>query len=207
MIGVDENTTNSFDIGYDAPMIDAGTEDLYWTINSSKFTIQAVSNFDENQIIPIGIVTANEGMSTIRVSGLENIPTSTEIFIHDNETGLDHDIKENAFSIALPIGTYNDRFSLRFSGNTLGTNNQTVTKPLLYFTNNDNTINIKNNSLSNTIKSVSIFNLLGQFIASYKTNDANQLEIKIPVHQMAAGTYIVKVNAEQGNFSEKIIIN
>jgi len=207
LVGADENATSSFDIGYDAPMIDANDEDLYWPINGTQFTIQAITDFNENQIIPIGIKTATEGLSTIKVAGLENIPESTQLYIHDKETGNDYDIKNSEFSIALPIGDNTDRFSLRFTGNALGIVTPDNVKPLLYFTNNDSMLNIKNNSLTRNITSVNLFNLLGQSVGTYKVENTNQQDIKIPLQQVASGTYIVKVTTDKGDFSEKIIIN
>jgi len=207
LVGVDENTTSGFDIGYDAPMIDANTEDLYWPIDGNKFTIQALSNFDENQIVPIGIVTATEGICTIKIAGLENIQDATSLFLHDNVTGTDYDLRSGDFTITLPIGVYNDRFSLRFSGNALGTHNSgSAIRPLLYFTNSNQTLNIQNNSINTLVKSVSLFNLLGQAVGEYRVADSAQTDIKIPLLSMVSGTYIVKVKTDSGNFGEKIII-
>jgi hypothetical protein len=124
-------------------------------------------------------------------------------------TGDDHNIKSNDFSIALPIGTYNDRFSLRFSGNMLGVNNPSAhTEPLIYFTNSNQTLNIKNTNINKAITAVSLFNVLGQLIDNYDVSQENQEEIQLPIQNIAAGTYIVKVSTENGTgFSKKIIKN
>lgn len=208
LVGVDQNATNSFDIGYDAPMIEQNPDDLYWNINDGKYTIQAVSNFNTNQIIPIGLKTSIEGLSIIKIGGLENIAESTEIYIHDGETGIDYNIRNSDFTMALPIGEYNNRFSLRFSGQSLGTNNPIETNPIIYFTNNDSSLNISNQNLNLNLKSVSLFNLLGQLIATYNLENTNQQNIRIPILNLANGTYIVKVATDTTkNFSQKILKN
>ncbi len=207
LVGTDENTSNSFDIGYDAAMIDANTEDMYWSIDGGKFTIQAVPNFNEDEIIPFGIVTENEGLTTVSVTELENLPESTPLFIHDNVTGIDYDIRNSDFTIALPIGNYTDRFSLRFTGQTLGTTTQTALNPIVYFTNSNNTLNIKTNTLTNNLKTVVLYNLLGQSISNYTLNNDSQ-DIHIPISNIASGTYIVKISTDSGSsFSQKIIKN
>ncbi|MFV8280060.1 LamG domain-containing protein, partial [Christiangramia marina] len=38
----DVNTTDGFDLGYDAPLIENNVEDLYWMIDESEFVIQGV---------------------------------------------------------------------------------------------------------------------------------------------------------------------
>ncbi|MGL2967295.1 T9SS type A sorting domain-containing protein [Flavobacterium sp. XGLA_31] len=207
LIGSDENATNSFDIGYDAPMIDANTEDMYWNISGSKFTIQAVPNFNTDAIIPIGIVTENEGLSIISVSETENIPESTQIYLHDNATGIDYNIKNNDFSAALPVGNYTDRFSLRFSEQTLGTTLSNTSNPMIYFTNSNNTLNIKRNTLTNNLKTIGLYNLLGQSVSDYAIKGSEE-QIHIVLGNIASGTYIVKILCDDGsNFSQKIIKN
>ncbi|NNT72452.1 T9SS type A sorting domain-containing protein [Flavobacterium sp. IMCC34852] len=208
LVGVDQNATNLFDIGYDAPIIELNSDDLYWNIGEVKYNIQAVSNFSTDQIIPIGIKTSTEGLSTIKLADLENISESTEIYIHDNETGIDHNIRNSDFAIALPIGEYNNRFSLRFASQALGINNSTVINPIIYFTNNDSHLNIKNSDLNLTLKSVTLFNLLGQQITTYNLDNADQQNIRIPILDITKGTYIVKILADNNRtFSQKIVKN
>jgi hypothetical protein len=52
-LSTDPNTTNQFDIGYDALML--GTSDMYWELQDSELVIQAIPNFNDDQIIPVGI--------------------------------------------------------------------------------------------------------------------------------------------------------
>jgi hypothetical protein len=208
LVGVDENSTNSFDIGYDAPMIDLNTDDLYWNISNSKNTIQAVPHFNSDQIIPLGIRTSVEGLTTVKIAGLENISESTNIYIHDSETGLDHNIRNSEFAISLPIGEYDNRFSLRFSGQTLGVNDPIKVNPIIYFTNVDSSLNIRNTDINTTLKSVTLFNLLGQQMATYSIENSNQQDLKITLSNIASGTYIVKITTDFGRtFSQKILKN
>jgi hypothetical protein len=206
LVGTDDNASNGFDIGYDAPMIDLNNDDFFWNIDSNKFIIQAVSNFDSNQIIPIGIKTSVEGLSTIKILGLENVAETTGLFIHDNQTGTDHNLRTDDFSISLPIGDYNDRFSLRFIGQSLGVNDFNQNNPIIYFTNNDNLLNIKNQKLNINLKKVTVYNILGQFISSYNIENINQENIQILINNIVSGTYIVKVTSEDNKiYSQKII--
>lgn len=208
LVGVDENATNQYDIGYDAMINDINTEDLYWNNNNTKLTIQAVSDFNPDQILPLGIITSSEGLSSIKIESLENISDNVNIYIYDNQTGLYHDIRSNDFEISLPIGEYNDRFSVRFSAEALGVNPITANNPILFFTNIDNSLNIKNTNSNLNLKMVQLYNLLGQFISEYPIENANQENIKIPIKNIASGTYIVKTTTDTNqSFSQKIIKN
>ncbi|QBZ97669.1 Ig-like domain-containing protein [Flavobacterium sangjuense] len=203
LVGVDENTTSFFDVGYDAPIIDENADDLYWKTTDAKLTIQAVSDFNTDQILPLGLKASTSGTYTIKVDTLENISEDTQLYIHDAETGMDYDIKNDDFSISLPIGIYNDRFSLRFSGNALGTYNPSQnSSPIIYFTNSNDVLHINTKEI---IKTVKLYNILGQFISENKIDNLGSENIEIPYKNLASGNYIVKVITEENRiFAEKI---
>jgi formate/nitrite transporter FocA (FNT family) len=97
---------------------------------------------------------------------------------------------------------------LRFSGQTLGTNNPVEVIPIIYFTNADSSLNIRNTDINTNLKSVTLFNLLGQQIATYSIENWSQQDLKIPMSNIASGTYIVKIITDFGRtFSQKILKN
>jgi SprB repeat/Disaggregatase related repeat/Secretion system C-terminal sorting domain len=210
LVTADNNTTNQFDIGYDAPMYDTNDNDIFWKISNSQFVIQAVPDFNTSQVLPLGIVVANEGEVTIKIDTLENVPSSTKIYLHDNVTGNYHDIRNNDFKIALPIGEYSNRFSLKFESQTLsvGENdaNDTNDGILVFYLKNDKTLIIKNDNLDSTVNSVSLFNILGQSLEKWDVKDKEQTNIQIPIKNLSSGIYVTKVKTSNGDFSKKIII-
>ncbi|MFE3846811.1 PKD-like domain-containing protein [Flavobacterium sp. LB3P45] len=207
LVGADANTTNQFDIGYDGLMFDTSENDMFWEISNSQFVIQGVPNFDDNQILPLGITIANEGLSTIKIDALENMPNTTKIYLHDNLTDIYHELMENAFKISLAVGEYTNRFSLRFTDKTLKVNDFTLPENIfIYFTNNTKSLNIKNNFTNGTVNKVFLFNLLGQSIANWDVEEQKQNNIQIPIKNVPAGVYIVKVKTTKGIFSKKIVI-
>ena len=121
---------------------------------------------------------------------------------------LYHDIKEKDLEINLTAGTLADRFSLRFNNpSTLSVNNFDINEAVkVTFANNDNSINIKNNLLNETVQSVTLYNILGQSINKWNVKDQAQTKIKIPVTNVSSGTYIVKVQTTNGDISKKVII-
>ena len=145
-----------------------------------KFTLDAIEKLDENQ----------------------------NVYIYDNVTNTYHDIRNQAFEVNLPAGTISDRFSLRFKNtSTLGVDNFGDSKTIaVAFTNNNNSINIKNDVLDRTVKTVTLYNILGQSISSWDIKNENQSKIEIPVTNVSSGTYIVKVHTTKGDVNKKIII-
>ena len=206
LVGADTNTSNLFDIGYDAPMIDVNQDDMYWNISNGKFVIQGIPDFNIAQILPLGIKVTTAGTSKIKINTLENIPTSTDIYLFDNATGIYHDIKNQDFSADLPIGEYNDRFSLRFTTETLSTDEAVLNDGIIIFTDNNHILNIKNTISDVRVEAVVLYNILGQSVAKWDVANEEQQNIKIPVEHIRSGTYIVKLKTTDGALSKKVII-
>ncbi|ESU22914.1 hypothetical protein FEDK69T_16930 [Flavobacterium enshiense DK69] len=206
LLGADFNTSNLFDLGYDAMMLDVNRDDIFWYISNEKFVIQAVKNFNINQIIPIGIKISTVGTSKIKIDGLENIPPSKEIYLFDGVTGLYHDLRNGDFTAQLPIGEYADRFSLRFAIETLSPDDMDAINGIMVFADSNHILNIKNNFTDTRVESVQLFNILGQSIEKWNVADEEQRNIKIPVEHIRSGTYIVRLKASNGLLSKKVII-
>ncbi|MFT5715480.1 MAG: hypothetical protein ACI9WT_002064, partial [Flavobacterium sp.] len=145
--------------------------------------------------------------STIKIDALENIPNNLDIYLHDNVTGIYHDIKNNDYPISLPIGMYNNRFSLQFVNKLYDIDKTKLGEGILvYYTNNNEMLNIKNRFIDATVDQVSLFNILGQKLTNWDIDDIKQNNIQIPIQNVSSGVYIVKINTSKGDFSEKIII-
>ena len=208
LLGADDNSTNQFDIGYDAQMFDTNDNDMYWELGDLQLVIQAVQNFNDDKIIPFGLSVANEGESTIKIDALENIPNNLDIYLHDNVTGIYHDIKNNDYPISLPTGMYNNRFSLQFVNKLYDIDKTKLGEGILvYYTNNNEMLNIKNRFIDATVDQVSLFNILGQKLTNWDIDDIKQNNIQIPIRNISSGVYIVKLKTSKGDFSEKIIIH
>jgi hypothetical protein len=209
LVGVDENATNTFDLGYDAPLIESNKEDMYWSFNNTKFTIQAVNNFDSDQVLPFGIKTNKTGLSTIRIDALENIDDTTQIYVHDKDTDLYHNLKESNFQLSLPVGEYLNRFEITFSlpntaGESLGTSDSELNSLEVYYSNESKSIVLVNPNLTE-IKNIELLNILGQSITIF--NKVGEQEIsEYKVKNLSAGTYVLKMNTVSGSVSKKVLV-
>lgn len=203
-----DKATSAIDPGYDAVHLDTQPTDMYFLNGTTKLVIEGEGYFNTASVYPIGIKTATEGNIKFLINSTQNFDDNQEIYIYDNETGLYHSIRNEQFEVNLPAGTFNDRFSMRFTNPALGTtsfdpsNNIAVT-----YNTNENLITVNNNKSNLIVKSVSLFNILGQSLNSWNVENKNQTRIKIPINNYSTGTYIVKVQTSNGDVSKKIIIN
>jgi len=205
---MEENASAAIDYGYDGIHIDNQPNDMYFVHTGKKLNIQGVGYFNVNASYPLGLTIGTAGNVKFSLEQTENFEENQDVFIYDNVTGLYHNIKTSIFEINLPVGIIENRFSLRFTGSTtlevlsIDLENQIT----VVYTANQNTISIKNNLLDNNVKSVALFNILGQKITSWNVENQEQTNIKLFVNNVLKGTYIVKIATDKGNNSKKIIV-
>ncbi|HEX9152971.1 MAG TPA: T9SS type A sorting domain-containing protein, partial [Flavobacterium sp.] len=207
LVGVDSHATDGFDIGYEAPMLAMEGDNFYWELSNSKFIIQAIPDFNIDRIIPFGLRIANEGLTTIKIDALENIPETTAVYLYDNATASYHNIKNADFKITLAAGEYKTRFSLQFTDKTLSIDENTANDGILVlYSNNYKVLIIQNKLLDTTVKEVHLFNLSGQDLSKWDVENREQTRIQIPIKNLSSGVYIVMLKTSKGTYSKKIII-
>ncbi len=207
LVGTDPNTTNKFDLGYDAKMIEIKDNDMYWELENMPLIIQGIPVFNNEQIIPFGMKISDEGKATIKIDALENVPNSLDIYVYDNATKIYYDLRKDDFKISLAAGEYNNRFSLQFVNKTYNVNDTNVTNGIIcYYTTENHLLNIKNYFNDVKIETVSLFNIAKQKIATWKITNEEQNFIQIPINNVSTAVYIVSIKTNKGEFNQKIII-
>lgn len=214
LVGLADNATNHFDIGYDAPLADVNKDDMFWTFDNAKFVIQAVRNFNTDQELPLGVKIAKAGLVTIKIVKLENMDDDISLHIKDNLTGETHNISKKEFQIDLVAGSHLDRFVLIFkmqklvaedvAAEVLIVKEQIIIEGIHVFMDKSiGELQIKNSS-PDEILSVELFNSLGQRI-NYWNKNLNRRIISLPINA-ATGVYIVQINTKTGKTVKKISV-
>ena len=205
LITLDENATSAYDWGYDSKYIDTQIDDMYWLINNEKFLIQGTNQINKETIIPLGIHTKTDGFNSINIDELENTPNELEIYLHDKELGIYHNLKQSKYETFLVSGEYLDRFEVTFSkNNTLDIVENENKLIEVYFSNEKNRIVI-NNPTSKLIESVEMFNILGQTLFNVQSNSNNN-HVEYNANQIQTGNYIIKIQTEFGMISKKVFV-
>ncbi|APY12103.1 hypothetical protein BWZ22_13065 [Seonamhaeicola sp. S2-3] len=206
LVTVDNHTSTGYDWGYDAPHNDNQIDDMYWVIDNEKYTIQGINHIDKLTQLPLGIHTQNDGYNDISIETLENITDATEIYLHDKNLNIYHNLKESHYHVYLNAGEYLNRFEITFSNSQslnvseLNKNNVDVS-----YSNESDNIIIHNPNLKH-INSVELYNILGQAVKRFNTNsNDNYIEHNIKSVK-TAGIYIIKTYFNNDTISKKIII-
>ncbi|MEQ3690081.1 MAG: T9SS type A sorting domain-containing protein, partial [Flavobacterium sp.] len=205
---MNNKATNEIDYGYDGLLFDEQSNDMFFTNSNLKLIIQGEGYFNENNIYPLTVTATTTGTVKFMLDGTENFNPSQPIYIHNSETNYYHDLRDGIYEVSLTAGTHSSTFSLRFKQETLSNEEIEIENGVnIIFTQNNNTLSIKNNLSDTTIQKIHLFNLLGQNIETWDVSDEIQQNISVSMDHFDIGTYIVKTVTTNGDYSKKIIKN
>lgn len=161
LVGYIQGATNAYENKYDGVSFDANPYlDFYSMINASKFVIQGRAlPFNDSDIVPLGYRTTVEGTFTIAIDQVDENMNNQAIYIEDKVTGAVHDLRISNYSFTTAVGTFTDRFVLRYTAKTLGTD-EFQAENAVVVSNKNKTIQIV--SSQENIKQVMIFDILGK---------------------------------------------
>lgn len=198
--------TDGVDPGYDAVNVFDLPNDAYFWCNQTELFIQGVGEFNPDNVYPLGVKSDDNGVIVLQLINTENFDPLQPVYIYDNETGISHDLKGGSFNIYVGPGTFNDRFSLRFTQTALNTPTIEPTDAVSvnYFS-ADHSLNIKNTFAGLSISDVSLIAMDGRLAGNWK-GTASGNETSIPMSGFSSGVYIVNVSTSNGNITKKIVI-
>jgi hypothetical protein len=195
LVGYVEGATNAIDRLFDGYDLSDASTRFYSLIENEKMAIQGKAlPFDENDTVPLGMTISQNGNYTIAINTLDGVFSTSEqgIYLEDTYLGLIHDLRVAPYQFSTNSGTFDDRFILRYTEQSLGINE---------FETSDFTITVIGslvtvNSGHNLIDSVTIYDVLGRTL--YNDVKLNALQHVIPLNNKNNGTLIIKATLVNG---------
>jgi hypothetical protein len=208
LVTADENATAGYNWGYDAELYDIQAEDMYWLIEDGKYVIQGINNLTTETVLPLGVHTSEDGSNSISIDKLDNIPADMDIFIHDKQLAVYHNLKEGKYSFISQAGVHLERFEIVFSNeDILGIETSEIDSDIidiLYDKDNKNITILNSQNLN--IEGYEVITILGQSVlASNEFTTANN--IKLDTKSLNAYAYVVKVKTDREHVSKKVVVN
>lgn len=203
LVGYVENATNDLDRGFDGELLGGNHVTLYSIIQEKNLAIQGRTlPFVVSDQVVLGYKATISGNFKISIDHLDGLFANQNIYLEDKTLNLIHDLKQSDYQFSSAIGTFDNRFVLRYDNVNLGTHE--------FATNQNDVIivaknkNIKVISLNENIESISIYDLLGRIIYTNKNVHAVNFSVsEITANQQAL---IVKIKLENGEKVDKKII-
>ena len=208
VIAFRENTpnNNTFNRFYDGANINELSADAYLLSNDKELVIKSIK-YNDNTRLPLGLKASIDNTDfSIKIHQIKDVPEHVKIYIFDKENNTYTDIINNAFSITLDAGVYNNRFEITFKESSVLNASENAFTGFKVFQNNKISQLSLLNPNSLTIKSFSLFDVSGkqvmlEYIASESKNHSYSTK------SLSDGVYIVKINLNDNQvFNKKIII-
>ncbi|WP_348798125.1 calcium-binding protein [Flavobacterium adhaerens] len=206
LVGYVQGATNSIDNLYDGETLNGNAYVDFYSINNSKnLTIQGRGlPFDTSDIVPLGYKTTIEGIFQISIDEVDGVLVNQGVYLEDKMTNTVHNLKEGSYSFTTTIGTFNDRFVLKYteSNSSLGTDdNEIDAKGAIVSVKNHR---IKINSFDQSLKTVKVYDLKGSLL--FDKNKLDSKEFIIDQLNAADQIMIVMVQLENGKWMSKEIV-
>ena len=206
LIGYVEGATNGLDRLYDGYEFESASASIYSVLGDEKLSIQGrILPFDDEDTVPLGVVIPNNDIYQIAINTLDGLfeNTSQAIFLEDTYTNVIHDLRTSPYAFNSDSGTFNDRFILRYTDNSLSLEDF-GNAPEITITAPDNNY-IKVTSSMSQIENVMVYDLLGRVLIN-KT-DIMAFEYLVSNMNYSNGTYIVKAILSNGQSkTQKVVL-
>ena len=203
VIGYVPGATIEKDRLFDA-LIEVNSFDFYSLIHTQQQAIQGRPvPFDPYDQVPMGMFIQLAGNYIIAISAVDGLfsNNSQNIYLEDKYLNVIHDLRATPYTFTTAVGTFDDRFVLRYTDSSLSLGNSDYQNTVVLVAKNGL---VSAQSALEDIKSITLYDVLGRQIA-FKDN-VNAITASIPT-SIAQQTIIVKITLANGiTVTKKIIL-
>ncbi|SDG99821.1 PA14 domain-containing protein [Flavobacterium omnivorum] len=201
LVGYITGATNDYDSSFDGPSYNGNEFIDFYSISEGEFlAIQGRTlPFDENDFVALGYSSAIEGDFSISIDEVDGLLVSQNIYLEDKLNNSIHNLTKEAYTFTTAIGTFDDRFVLRYTDKTLGVADLDQLEDQVIISKDKNELKIK--SATETIKRVTIFDLLGKKVFDKEALD--ETEFRSSNVSLFKQMGIVKVTLANGQVISK----
>ncbi len=203
-IAFNNNASDGYDYALDAISPETNLpKDTYFPLNGDNQFVITTLPFDINKKIPVAFKTDVESSFKVSVSELINFNLAENIYLHDKQTDVYQDIKNNYFEISLPAGVYTNRFEVTFkSENVVLSTTTEVANSFQVYQNNEQGMLTLFNSLNKDVKSVRLYDITGKLVLD-KLNLGTATRYEIPTSNITDGVYVLKLSTTDNYVVDK----
>lgn len=203
LVGYSDEATNAEDFGIDSKMFDYSGSAIYSLMenNQNQYTIQGRTlPFDDNDIVLLGFRAINAGVYTVSLSNFDGLfSEGQDIFIKDNFTQTQHNLKDGAYTFVSENGTFEGRFELVFREGTMSTTTPDLSQNWVVYK-QDNNFRIETQGFE--MSEVTVYDILGRTVyEATNINASNHTFPTVNANQML----IVKIlSTENQRLTKKV---
>lgn len=167
LVGYAAGATTGIDYGYDGLKFGGTGSELYSVIAGDSYSIQGRGlPFAVDDNVALGFKATESGAFTISIYKTDGLFSGDQdILIKDNLTGTINSIKTAPYYFTSAVGTFDGRFEIVYTKNSLGIDQQTATGNSVIVYTKSNTLFVQSSSV---ITAVRIFDIQGKLLFENK---------------------------------------
>jgi hypothetical protein len=176
LVGYFAAATNAYDSGYDGLVSDAGNYiSFYSFINEDIYKIQGRAAFNKEDQVRLGYFSSVSGTFNINIDSKEGVfnTDETPVYLEDKLLHIIHDLKKGAYSFSTQIGSFDDRFVLRYTNKETEISDKSENSITVYKDKNELVIDSKLQNISR----VTVFDLYGKKLFDKELSNSKELHI------------------------------
>jgi hypothetical protein len=176
-------------------------------LNGQQYVIQAFAQITPEKEVSLVMHSSGNFTHTLKSTEITNIPENQALFIRDNLTGETYDLRSTEpYNFTSDAGTFTNRFEVVFTDPTLTIEDEVLDKVIIYMDNIENRLFVK--GLDQTVKNLSLTNMLGQIIKTFNYIEDDTLENGLYIGELSSGVYLVNLITEDNiKIDKKIILD
>uniref|UniRef100_UPI00286BA52C T9SS sorting signal type C domain-containing protein n=1 Tax=Flavobacterium sp. TaxID=239 RepID=UPI00286BA52C len=202
LVGYTTDAIQGIDI-FDAKYFNDSSIALTSNINNEEYTIQGRPTFDASDVVALNFKTDVAGDYTIALDHFDGLfSTGQDIYLKDNKTGTETDLKIAVYNFTAVAGVDNTRFSLKYQ-KTLKVDAPAFNENSVRVYKNNGTLYVNSGNIA--INNIKVFDIQGRLIIEQKNVKANSTTIKDS--KATNQVFIVKIVGEDNSIVTKKVLN
>lgn len=168
--------------------------DSYLFLNQEEY-LHSTMPFSITNTYPVGFKSNADATFKVEVSEMNDVSGFLDVFLHDKETGLYHDIKNSAYTLSLPAGVNTTRYEITFLNSTLEIP-ELIDSNLLAYSNLTDNLLVVENPKNLSLKTVTLFDLTGKQVLHFKKLGSND-KYEFDTSLLGDSIYILQLTTEE----------
>jgi hypothetical protein len=196
LIGYITGGTLGIDRGMDSDVVNLTSPVvLYTKVGDAKLAIQGRGlPFEVTDQIPLAYKTTVATSYTIRLSQFDGLFENQDIYLEDQLLNIIHNLKDSDYTFNTEVGTFENRFVLRYTNSTLGIDTPSFSENTVVVYRNGQGLFVSSGVVA--MSQVSVFDIRGRLLADQKQVNATETVFSnLPETQQVL---LVKIKAENG---------
>nr|WP_294932847.1 LamG-like jellyroll fold domain-containing protein [uncultured Flavobacterium sp.] len=195
LIGYINGATDNYEDQFDGISFDGHPYIDFYSINDDKnLVIQGRAlPFENTDVVPLGYKTTIAGNFTIGINQTEGTLSNQPIYLEDRLTQTIHNLQTSNYTFSTGIGTFDDRFVLKYSDTNLGSDDFEKNDNNLIITVNRKVITVSSLNDDN-INKVFIYDISGKLIYKKEKINSNQFSTQLNTAEQVLLVKIIREN-------------